>query len=189
MSKNKRALLLASGSGSIGQSIIDAVESGLLNLDLIGLISDKDSAALERAKRHGIAAFFLPVGADRAAWNQKLFELVASLNPDIVISVGFMRVLDEKFVTSFRTINTHPALLPLFPGAHAVRDALAAGAKETGSTIHWVDKGVDTGPIIDQVRIPILDTDDEETLHERIKIAERILVVETLAKLLTSGVI
>ena len=189
MTIKKRAVLLASGSGSLGQSIIDAVNHNVLSLDVVALISDKESMALERARTNKIPGFYLPLGPDREEWNRDLFELVESLRPDVVISVGFMRILSEKFVLTFKTINTHPALLPLFPGAHAVRDALAARATETGSTIHWVDKGVDTGPIIDQVRVPIRESDDESSLHERIKIAERILVVETLAKLLTTGVI
>ena len=118
--------------------------------------------------------------ADRAEWNREIFDLTESLQPDLVVSVGFMRVLAPDYVAHFQVMNTHPALLPHFPGAHAVRDALAAGAVETGTTVHWVDAGVDTGPIIAQRVVAIEPGDTEESLHERIKIAERNLIVETL---------
>ena len=184
---NNRIVLLASGSGSIAQAIIDAVESGALSLTIAGLISDKDSPVLERARQHNIQSLFVPVGIDRSAWNLALFEAVNDLNPDLVVSVGFMRILDARFVHHFKVINTHPALLPLYPGAHAVRDALQNGATITGTTVHWVDAGVDTGEIIAQVQVPILEYDDEDTLHERIKIQERLLIVDTLKQLLPLG--
>jgi len=112
--------------------------------------------------------------------------LIAALKPDLVVSAGFMRILSERITSRFKIINSHPALLPLFPGAHAVRDALAAGATETGTTIHWVDAGVDTGKVIAQERVEIRPEDTEESLHERIKIVERGLIVATIASLLTS---
>jgi len=182
-----RIVLLASGSGSIAQSIIDAVESGALSLTIAGVISDKDSQVLERARQHNIPCSFVPVGTDRTQWNLDLFEAVQGLNPDLVVSVGFMRILDAHFVHHFKVINTHPALLPLYPGAHAVRDALKNCATVTGTTVHWVDAGVDTGEIIAQVQVPILENDDEDTLHERIKIQERLLIVDTLKQLLPLG--
>lgn len=174
----KKILLLASGSGSLAQAIF---ESPLMNrAEVVGVISDKDSMALERARKVGVKDFLLPMRSDREEWNREIFELTQSLTPDLVVSVGFMRILNPKYVTTFKVMNTHPALLPLFPGAHAVRDALAAGVSETGTTVHWVDAGVDTGPVIAQHKVAIDPTDTEDSLHERIKIAERHLIVETL---------
>jgi phosphoribosylglycinamide formyltransferase-1 len=178
-----RIVLLSSGTGSLAQAIFDAN----LNLEILALISDKDSEGLKRAERAGVRAIYLPVEESRDEWNKELLRTVSDLNPDLVVSVGFMRILHKEFVEKFRTINTHPALLPNFPGAHAVRDALVAGAKETGTTVHWVDEGVDTGAIIDQRTVQIEAGDNEESLHERIKIEERELIVETLQKFIDSG--
>ena len=118
---------------------------------------------------------------DRTLWNSQLFAQVDQYQPDLVVSAGFMRILAPEFVNHFPTINSHPALSPQFPGAHAVRDALAAGVLVTGTTVHWVDAGVDTGPIITQMEVPVLPDDDETTLHERIKKVERGLIVATIA--------
>jgi phosphoribosylglycinamide formyltransferase-1 len=178
-----RIVLLSSGSGTLAQAIFDAH----LNLEILALISDKDSEGLKRAERAGVRPIYLPIKGSREDWNAELFSTVSDLNPDLVVSVGFMRILEKKFVEKFRTINTHPALLPNFPGAHAVRDALAAGATETGTTVHWVDEGVDTGSIIDQRKVAIEPGESEESLHERIKIKERELIVETLQKFIDSG--
>ena len=183
----KKILILSSGSGSIAEAIFGAVDSGELELEIVALISDKDSQSLVRAKSHGVDSHYLPLGPDRKQWNQSLLNLVADHEPDLVVSVGFMRILAPEFVRRFKVLNTHPALLPSFPGAHAVRDALAAGVSMTGTTVHWVDEGVDTGPIIKQVEVPVLPGDSQSELHERIKIQERILVVETLKKLLDTG--
>jgi phosphoribosylglycinamide formyltransferase-1 len=124
--------------------------------------------------------------SDRTEWDRELETLIAALKPDLVVSAGFMRILSERITSRFKIINSHPALLPLFPGAHAVRDALAAGATETGTTIHWVDAGVDTGQVIAQERVEILPADTQESLHERIKIVERGLIVATIASLLVT---
>jgi phosphoribosylglycinamide formyltransferase-1 len=121
---------------------------------------------------------------DRNLWNSELESLIAALRPTLVVSAGFMRILPEAITSRFKIINSHPALLPLFPGAHAVRDALAAAANETGTTIHWVDSGIDTGEVIAQEKIEILPGDTEESLHERIKIIERGLIVATIRKVL-----
>ena len=139
---------------------------------------------LQRATEHHIESYVIPMTDDRNHWNLELEKLIAALRPDLVVSAGFMRILPEAITTRFRIIKSHPALLPLFPGAHAVRDALAAGAKDTGTTIHWVDAGVDTGEIIAQERVEILASDDESSLHERIKIIERGLIVATIRRLL-----
>jgi phosphoribosylglycinamide formyltransferase-1 len=178
-----RIVLLASGSGTLAQAIFDAK----LNMEILALISDKDSEALKRAERAGVEAIYLPVAGSRDEWNTKLLSVVEELNPDLVVSVGFMRILGRDFVEKFRTVNTHPALLPNFPGAHAVADALSAKVKETGATVHWVDEGVDTGAVIVQQSVAVEPSDTEESLHERIKIKERELIVETLQKFIDSG--
>jgi phosphoribosylglycinamide formyltransferase-1 len=121
---------------------------------------------------------------DRKAWDSDLIALLRMLKADLVVSAGFMRILSPECVAEFKIINSHPALLPSFPGAHAVRDALAEGVTQTGTTIHWVDSGIDTGQIIAQESVDIKPSDTEESLHERIKIVERRLYVETLRKLL-----
>jgi len=176
----KRILLLASGAGSLAKAILQAHQAGQIDAEFVGLISDKDSPALEVAREFELPAFYIPMKKPRAIWDKEIFECAHSLHPDLVVSVGFMRVLAPEFVSAFKVINTHPSLLPLYPGAHAVRDALAAGATVTGTTVHWVDAGLDTGEVITQQKVDILPTDDEATLHERIKIAERTLIVETL---------
>jgi phosphoribosylglycinamide formyltransferase 1 len=182
-----RIILLASGNGSLAQSIIDAQRSGELKLEILRLISDKQSRAIERAKAVGISTTCLPMLEDRSSWDDEIFQVVARLNPDLVVSVGFMRILAAKFVSKFPTINTHPALLPNFPGAHAVRDALDSGVEVTGSTVHWVDAGIDTGAVINQKEVAVLPMDDESSLHERIKIVERELIVETLKGFIANG--
>ena len=182
-----RVVLLASGSGSLAQSIIDARDSDKLNIEILQLISDKQSQAIERASAAGISTTYLPMVEDRSIWDTQLFATVEKLNPDLVVSVGFMRILAAPFVSKFPTINTHPALLPKFPGAHAVRDALNAGAQVTGSTVHWVDAGIDTGNVIAQKEVVVLPQDDESSLHERIKIVERELIVETLQSFIAHG--
>ena len=179
----KRIVILASGSGTLAQAIFDAG----LGADIVAVISDqKDAAVLLRAEKAHIETFTIPMMEDRTEWDRELETLIAALKPDLVVSAGFMRILSEKVVNRFKIINSHPALLPLFPGAHAVRDALAAGATVTGITIHWVDAGVDTGQVISQEEVEILPGDTEESLHERIKIVERGLIVATIASLLTN---
>jgi phosphoribosylglycinamide formyltransferase-1 len=181
----KRLVILASGSGTLAQAIFDAQSSGKFSAEIVAVISDqKDAAVLQRAERAKIETFTIPMLKDRREWDRELETLIAALRPDLVISAGFMRILSQRITERFRIINSHPALLPAFPGAHAVRDALAAGATETGTTIHWVDAGLDTGPIIAQEKVAILQGDTEESLHERIKIVERGLIVATIASLL-----
>jgi phosphoribosylglycinamide formyltransferase-1 len=180
----KRVVILASGSGTLAQAIFDARNDQLIGVDIVALISDNPEAyVLQRAEAAHIESFVIPMLPDRAEWDREIETLIAALKPDLVVSAGFMRLLSEKVVNRFKIINSHPSLLPLYPGAHAVRDALAAGARETGSTIHWVDAGLDTGQIIAQERLEILASDTEESLHERIKILERGLIVATIAQL------
>jgi phosphoribosylglycinamide formyltransferase-1 len=181
----RRIVVLASGSGTLAQAIFDARADFDFLGDVVAVISDKpDAQVLERAEKAHIETFTIPMLKDRAEWDRELEGLIAALRPDLVVSAGFMRILAPAITTRFKIINSHPALLPLFPGAHAVRDALAAGATETGTTIHWVDAGVDTGEVIAQERLAIEADDTEESLHERIKILERGLIVATIKKLL-----
>ena len=177
-----RVVILASGTGTLAQSIFEA---RTLNIEIVAVISDQAGAhVLERAHAAGIHTELIPVKASRQLWNAEIIEKVAAYKPDLVVSAGFMRILPADFVNRFPTINSHPALLPDFPGAHAVRDALAAGVTVTGATVHWVDAGVDTGPIITQMEAPVLPGDDEVSLHERIKKVERGLIVATIALIL-----
>ncbi len=140
-----RVLLLASGGGSLARAIFQAHKDGDLLIDIVGLISDKEAPVLEVAKSYGVPAFLIPMQSDRAKWDSEIFDKAESLQPDLIVSVGFMRILTSDFVQTFKVINTHPSLLPLYPGAHAVRDALASGETVTGTTVHWVDSGLDTG--------------------------------------------
>lgn len=184
MSDKFRILLLASGAGSLAQSIIDAHLEQILQIEIVGLISDRQCAALERAHSNGLLAIELPMSGDRNKWNNELIKEVSILNPELVVSVGFMRILPPEFVQRFSVINCHPSLLPNFPGAHAVRDALKSGASVTGCTVHWVDEGIDTGKVIAQREVPIHPDDDENSLHERIKIEERRLIIEVLQEII-----
>ena len=133
----------------------------------------------------GIPSFIVraPEYPSRAAWDEALAEAIAAHHPDLVVCAGFMKILGPTVLSRFRIINTHPALLPSFPGAHGVRDALAHGVKVTGCTAHWVDSGVDTGPIIDQRCVRVEAGDTEESLHERIKVVERAMLVDVVAAL------
>jgi phosphoribosylglycinamide formyltransferase-1 len=181
-------VVLASGTGSLAQALIEAAQRGATGpASLAALGVDRPCPALDMAKTAGLATFAV-YPADfpsRADWDQGLAKAVAVFQPDLVVSAGFMRVLGPAFLERFgdRTINTHPALLPNFPGAHAVRDALAAGVTTTGCTAHQVDAGVDTGPIIAQRAVPIEKGDTEATLHERIKVQERLMLIEVVAGL------
>jgi phosphoribosylglycinamide formyltransferase-1 len=186
---NPHIVILASGSGSIAQAIIDAQHSGELKAEIAGVISDQAAArVLERAEAAGIPTKIIAMTENRADWDKEIISALTDLKPNLVVSAGFMRVLSAECVSKFKIVNSHPALLPLFPGAHAVRDALAAGATKTGTTIHWVDAGVDTGVIIAQEEVEITPSDTEESLHERIKIVERRLYVATLQQLLNESV-
>jgi len=180
----KRIVILASGTGSLAQEIINA-DFSRVDGEVVAVVCDKPGAqVLQRAEAAHIESYLIPMMDDRDQWNRELETLIAALRPTLVVSAGFMRILPEAITTRFKIINSHPALLPAFPGAHAVRDALAAGATETGTTIHWVDAGVDTGEVITQEKIEILASDTEESLHERIKIIERGLIVATIRRVL-----
>jgi phosphoribosylglycinamide formyltransferase-1 len=177
----KKIVILASGSGTLARAIF-AADRGY---EISALICDQPTAkVIGIATEFGIKVELLELIGDRAIWDQKLFSLATKYQPDLIVCAGFMRILAPQFVQTFKVINSHPALLPLFPGAHAVRDALAAGATQTGTTIHWVDQGIDTGEVIAQERLEIAPTDTEESLHERIKIIERGLIVATIPQIL-----
>ena len=184
-----RIVVLASGSGTLLQSVIDAVSTGRLSAEVVAVGSDVPGVmALARAEQAGIPVFVeRPADhADRQTWDAALLDRLRALDPDWVVSAGVMRILGAAVVDAFpgRIITTHPALLPAFAGAHGVRDALRYGVKVTGCTVHVVDHGVDTGPILAQRAVDVLRGDDEDSLHERIKEVERTLLVETLAQLI-----
>ena len=186
-----RVVVLVSGAGSNLAALLAAHGDDAYGARVVGVVSDKAAAGgLEIARAAGIpTAVVAPADfEDRAAWDRALARSVSVFSPDLVVSAGFMRILGAAFLTEFggRTVNTHPALLPSFPGAHGVRDALAYGVRVTGATFHVVDAGVDTGPIIAQTVVEVRDDDDEESLHERIKVAERRLLVDTVNALAAS---
>lgn len=184
-----RVVVLASGTGSLFASLIEANDGAY---EMVALVTDNPVAgAIAHAERAGLEVRVVELAnfADRDEWNEALAAAVGEFHPDLVVSAGFMRVLGAAVLEAFpdRIINTHPALLPAFPGAHAVRDALAAGAVETGSTVHLVDAGVDTGPVIAQEAVAVLPHDDEATLHERIKTVERRLLVDVVSRIAKHG--
>ncbi len=187
-----RVVVLASGSGTLLQALLDAAADPSYPAEVAAVVVDRECAAAERAARSGIPAHTVRLGdhADRAAWDAALAGTVAGHDPRYVVSAGFMKILGPAFLQRFegRVVNTHPALLPSFPGAHAVRDALAYGVKVTGSTVHLVDAGVDTGPVLAQEPVAVRPGDDEAALHERIKAVERRLLVEVVSAIAARGV-
>lgn len=186
-----RMVVLASGTGSLLESLL-AAAVGDYPARVVAVGTDRDCRAVEVAAAAGLPVFTVRVGdyPNRAAWDLALTEATAAHSPDLVVSAGFMKILGSHFLSRFlgRTVNTHPALLPAFPGAHAVPEALAYGVKVTGCTVHLVDAGTDTGPVLAQEPVAVLDGDDEDSLHERIKKVERKLLVDVLAALATGGV-
>ena len=180
-------LVLISGSGSNLLALLKAAEHPLFPAKILAVGSDKPASGLAHADLYGVPTFVVEPAkfSDKEAWAKKLEENISHYNPDLIVLAGFMKILPSPFVNNFspRIINIHPSLLPYFPGANAVRDALASGAKETGTTIHIVDEGVDTGPILGQQSLAVLPSDDESSLHERIKVLERQLLVETIQSL------
>lgn len=187
-----KLVVLASGSGTLLQSLLDATREPGYPAKVVAVGTDRESVqALTRAAQADVPHFVVRLGdhANRAAWDAALTKAVAAYEPDLVVSAGFMKILGPEFLGRFESqvINTHPALLPAFPGMHAVADALAAGVKVTGSTVHFADAGVDTGPIIAQEAVTVESDDDEASLHERIKAVERRLLVEVVEKLARHG--
>ncbi len=187
-----RLVVLASGSGSTLQGLLDAAVDPAYGAAVVAVGTDRPGArALSRAEAAGVPTFTVPLAQspDRAAWNDALADAVAAAEPDLVVCAGFMRLLSGAFLARFpqRVVNTHPALLPAFPGAHAVADALAYGVRISGVTVHFVDEGVDTGPVIAQAAVPVLDGDDEAALQSRIQEVERPLYVDAVGRLARRG--
>jgi phosphoribosylglycinamide formyltransferase 1 len=185
-----RVVVLASGTGSLLNALIDAAV-GEYPARIVAVGVDRECRATEIAAKASLPAYTVRLGdhPSRDAWDAAMADATAAHSPDLIVSAGFMKILGPQFLSQFygRILNTHPALLPAFAGAHAVPDALAYGVKVTGCTVHLVDAGMDTGPILAQESVPVLDGDDEETLHERIKVIERRLLVDVVAAIATGG--
>jgi phosphoribosylglycinamide formyltransferase 1 len=187
-----RLVVLASGAGTNLQALLDACAEESYGAQVVAVGADRDGcAALDRAHSRGIPTFTHRVKdfSERRAWDRALAGSCATHRPDLVISAGFMKLVGPDFLAAFggRFINSHPALLPSFPGMHGVRDALRYGVKVSGCTIFLVDAGVDDGPVIAQQCVPVLDDDDEASLHERIKVTERALLVQTVGRMVREG--
>ena len=187
-----RIVVLVSGSGTNLQALLDAATSADYPAQVVAVGADREgTTALARAEAAGVPTFVLKVGdfQDRDDWDAAFTAAVASHRPDLVVSAGFMKLAGRAFLHEFggRYVNTHPALLPSFPGMHGARDALEYGVKVTGCTLFLVDAGVDTGPIVAQAAVAVRDADDEAALHERIKVEERRLVVDSVARMAREG--
>jgi phosphoribosylglycinamide formyltransferase 1 len=187
-----RLVVLVSGEGTNLQALIEACGDADYGARVVAVGADRDRInALARAERAGIPTFTVRL-ADypaREDWDAALARACAAHAPDLIVLAGFMKLVGKPFLDSFagRCLNTHPALLPSFPGTHAVREALAHGVKVTGCTVLVVDEGVDSGPILAQAAVPVADDDDEATLHERIKVTERSLLVGTVGRMVREG--
>lgn len=187
-----RLVVLASGVGTLLGQLIQACSDGSIAAQIAAVGSDRDgTGAAARAEAAGIPTFICRVRdyADRASWDRALTQMCADFEPSLVISAGFLKLFGPHFLEKFadKTINSHPALLPSFPGLHGVRDALAYGVKVTGCTVFFVDAGLDSGPVIAQAAVPVRDDDDEETLTERVKAVERELLTRTVAAMVDRG--
>jgi formyltetrahydrofolate-dependent phosphoribosylglycinamide formyltransferase len=187
-----RLVVLVSGEGSNLQALLDAAADPAFGAGIVAVGADRDGiAGLGRARAAGVPTFVRRVKdfPDRETWDRALAADCAGFAPDLVVLAGFMKLVGPEFLRQFggRLINTHPALLPSFPGMHAVLDALDHGVKLAGCTILLVDAGADTGPVIAQAAVPVLDDDDETALHERIKVAERSLLVQTVGRMVREG--
>jgi phosphoribosylglycinamide formyltransferase-1 len=187
-----RLVVLVSGSGTNLQALLDACADPAYGAEIVAVGADRGNIlALHRAERAGVPTFVHRVKdySTREQWDAAVTASCRSYDPDLVVSAGFMKLAGETFLRAFggRYVNTHPALLPSFPGMHGARDALEHGVKLTGATLFVVDLGVDTGPIVAQAAVPVLDEDTEETLHERIKVAERSMLVESVGRMAREG--
>ena len=185
--------MLVSGAGTNLQALLDATGDPAYGAQVVAVGADRDGVeGLARAERAGVPTFVHRVKdfADRAAWDRALAGSVAAFEPDLVVLAGFMKLVGEEFLAGFggRCVNTHPALSPAFPGMRGPADALAYGVKVTGATLFVVDPGVDTGPIVAQTTVPVHDDDTVEALHERIKVAERQMLVDTVGRMAREGI-
>ncbi|WP_028653226.1 phosphoribosylglycinamide formyltransferase [Nocardioides halotolerans] len=187
-----RLVVLVSGAGTNLQALLDAAADPAYGAVVVAVGADRDGIeGLARAERAGLPTFVHRVKdfEDRAAWDRALTRSVAAHRPDVVISAGFMKLVGPDFLAAFggRFVNTHPALSPSFPGMHGPADALAHGVKVTGCTLFLVDEGVDTGPIVAQSAVEVADDDTVASLHERIKVAERAMLVDTIGAMARRG--
>jgi phosphoribosylglycinamide formyltransferase-1 len=187
-------VVLVSGTGSNLAALLAVHDDPAFGGRVVGVVSDRPGiAALDIAREAGVptAVVSLKDFDDRAAWDAALTETVAVFSPDLVVLAGFMKLVGASFLGRFggRIVNTHPALLPSFPGAHGVRDALAYGVKVSGCSVIVVDDGIDAGPILAQEAVVVLDDDDEASLHERIKVVERALLVDVVGRIVREGLV
>ncbi|WP_017934641.1 phosphoribosylglycinamide formyltransferase [Nocardioides sp. Iso805N] len=187
-----RLVVLVSGSGTNLQALLDACADPAYGAQVVAVGADRDGIlALERAEQSGVPSFVTRVKdfTDRERWDEALADKVAAFEPDLVVSAGFMKLLGPAFLARFggRTINTHPALSPSFPGISGPADALEYGVKVTGCTLFVVDEGVDTGAIVAQTAVPVEPDDTVDVLHERIKVAERAMLVDTVGRMSREG--
>ncbi|WP_460746655.1 phosphoribosylglycinamide formyltransferase [Nocardiopsis oceani] len=183
-------VVLISGAGSNMAALMEAAKDPAYGAEIVAVGTDREGTrGVKVAEAAGVPTFVVPFRSysDRSAWDTAMSESIAEYRPDLVVSAGFMRILGPAVIGRHQAVNIHPALLPSFPGAHAVRDALAHGVRVTGTTIHFLDEGVDSGPIIDQVAVPVEDGDDESSLHERIKAVERRMLIDTVGRLSREG--
>lgn len=185
-------MVLVSGSGTNLAALLEAADTAGYGAAVVAVGADRDEIeGLRRAERRDLPTFVVSPAdyPDRAAWDKALTAAVQVHDPDLVVCAGFMRILGAAFLDCYggRCVNTHPALLPSFPGAHGVRDALAYGVRVSGVTVHLVDAGVDTGPILAQACVPVLSGDDQASLHERIKVSERALLVDVVGRMARNG--
>jgi phosphoribosylglycinamide formyltransferase-1 len=187
-----RLVVLVSGAGTNLQALLDACADGSYGAAVAAVGADRTGIeGPARARRAGVPVFTHRVEdhPSRAAWNRALTRSCAGCRPDLIVSAGFMKLVGPEFLDRFagRFVNTHPSLLPAFPGMHAVRDALAYGVKVTGCTVFLADAGTDTGPVIAQAAVPVSEDDDVASLHERIKVTERALLVDTVGRMVRDG--
>jgi formyltetrahydrofolate-dependent phosphoribosylglycinamide formyltransferase len=185
-------LVLVSGTGSILQALLDACANPAFGAQIVAVGADREgTGGVDRASAAGVPTFVrrLAGSPDRASWDRALTRDCVAFKPDLIVAAGFLKLVGADFLAEFggRYLNTHPALLPSFPGMHSVRDALAHGVKVTGCSVILADAGVDSGPIVAQAAVPVRDEDDEASLHDRIKVVERTLVVETIGRMVREG--
>ena len=190
MNSPARIVVLVSGAGTNLQALLDACTESSYGARVVAVGADRDDIeGLARADRAGVPTFVAKVGdySSREHWDRAIGDKVGAFEPDLVVSAGFMKLLSADFLDRFLTLNTHPALCPAFPGMHGPRDALEHGVKVTGATLFVVDAGVDTGPIVAQVPVTVEEDDDVSSLHERIKTAERAMLVDAVGRIAREG--
>jgi phosphoribosylglycinamide formyltransferase-1 len=184
-----RLVVLASGAGTTLAAILDACADPAFGGEIVAVGTDRfDTGAERRAQAAGIPVFTVRLEdcADRDAFNELTAARIAGCEPDLLVLAGYMKILGKQVIGRFRTVNTHPSLLPAFPGAHAIRDALSHGVHVSGVSVHWVDEGVDTGPLLAQAAVPVEPSDTEQTLRTRIQAVERVLYPDTIGRIIRS---